>query len=148
MKADLCDRCGKASRRRRRGQLMSLGRDSGVLLLKTSVLIEGNVICFIWECWFTTTCSLLPDKKTRPHPPLCRLPPPGPQMMFSSLIAGMALPPAPVNTAGHQMESGSAHCISGQNSVGRLGSIPSHWDCLELIAERYGSYPTICQLGW
>lgn len=46
------------------------------------------------------------------------------------------------------MESGRSHRISRVCSEGRLGSVPSYGDSLELIAERYGSHPTICQSGW
>lgn len=49
--------------------------------------------------------------------------------------------------SGYQMESGRAHCIGGGYREGRLGSVPSYRDSLELIAKRYGSHPTICQPG-
>lgn len=83
------------------------------------------VICLIRESWFTATFSWA-------------------HLVLPSEDAARLL----LEPRGYQMEREGAHSISGGFSAGRIGSIHSNGDRLELIAERYGSHHTICQVGW
>lgn len=69
------------------------------------------------------------------------LQPPSPERTWSSPARLL------LELRGYQMEREGAHSISGGFSAGRIGSIHSNGDRLELIAERYGSHHTICQVG-